>query len=90
MKTRNYILKKYRGSQPSLIVHLHPTFFRFDQQDGNWPYDSDMKSFLEHLLSQTVPHDMLEEFHNAGVTFYEGLSRGRFMTRASTKIAQTV
>ncbi|KAL8918210.1 MAG: hypothetical protein Q9208_007486 [Pyrenodesmia sp. 3 TL-2023] len=71
VKTRGYILKKYRGSQPSLIVHLHPTFFRFDQQDGNWPYESDMKSFLEHLVSQTVPHDMIEELHNAGVTFYE-------------------
>ncbi|KAL8757340.1 MAG: hypothetical protein Q9184_004239, partial [Pyrenodesmia sp. 2 TL-2023] len=71
VRTRGYILKKYRGSQPSLIVHLHPTFFRFDQQDGNWPYESDMKVFLEHLVSQTVPHDMIEEFHNAGVTFYE-------------------
>lgn len=49
-----------------------------------------MKSFLEHLVSQTVPHDMIEELHNAGVTFYEGLSCGPFMTRASTKMAQTV
>jgi hypothetical protein len=26
------ILAKYKDAAPSLIVHLHPTHFRFDQQ----------------------------------------------------------
>jgi hypothetical protein len=26
------ILAKYKDSAPSLIIHLHPTHFRFDQQ----------------------------------------------------------
>ena len=73
VKTPGYILKKYRGQQPSLIIHLHPTNFRFDQQDGSFPYNSPMKVVLEHLKAQTVPHDMVDELTNAGVKFYESL-----------------
>ena len=72
VKTQPYILKKYRSKQPSLIIHLHPTHFRFDQQDGSFSYNSPMKFILEHLKSQTVPHDMIEELQAAGVRFYEG------------------
>lgn len=54
-----------------MVVHLHPTHFRFDQQDGSFSYTSPMKFFLEHLRSQTVPHEMLEELLSAGVRFYE-------------------
>lgn len=71
VKTQPYILKKYRNKTPSLIIHLHPTHFRFDQQDGSFSYSSPMKFILEHLKSQTVPHDMVEELQAAGVKFYE-------------------
>ena len=71
-KTPAYILKKYRNKPPSLIIHLHLTHFRFDQQDGSFSYNSPMKFVLEHLKSQTIPHDMLEELRNSEVKFYEG------------------
>lgn len=71
-KTQAYILKKYRNKPPSLIIHLHLTHFRFDQQDGSFSYNSPMKFILEHLKSQTIPHDMLEELRNSEVKFYEG------------------
>ena len=66
------ILRKFRGKPPSLIVHLHPTHFRFDQQDGNFSYASAMRAFLEHVKTQTIPHDMLEELFAANVKFYDG------------------
>ena len=72
VKTQAYVLRKYRSKPPSLIIHLHPTHFRFDQQDGSFSYNSPMKFILEHLKSQTVPHDMMEELQTAGVRFYEG------------------
>lgn len=65
------MLKKYKGAKPSLIIHLHPTNFRFDQQDGSFSYNSPMKMVLEHLKSRTVPHDMIEELNSSGVQFYE-------------------
>jgi hypothetical protein len=37
------ILAKYKDQVPSLIIHLHPTHFRFDQQDGVFSYNSPMK-----------------------------------------------
>ncbi|MCJ1255911.1 Transcription factor spt20 [Lignoscripta atroalba] len=72
VKTTPHILKKFRKAPPSLIVHLHPTHFRFDQQDGSFSYNSPMKIILEHIKSQTVPHDMLAEILHSGVKFYDG------------------
>lgn len=65
-----YILKKYRNSQPSLVVHLHPTHFRFDQQEGSFSYKSPMRVMIEHLKDRTIPHELVEFFTE--VPFYEG------------------
>merc|ERR1712000_340792 len=70
--TPAYILKKFRGRPPSLIVHLHPQHFRFDNQDGMFSYRSPMAIFLEHLKTRTVPHDLLEILTQSGVPFYDG------------------
>ncbi|PNS17279.1 hypothetical protein CAC42_6962 [Sphaceloma murrayae] len=72
VRTTGYILKKFRGKKPSLIVHLHPTFFRFDQQEGTFSYKSEMRTFIEHVSKETVPHEMVDEFLKAGVQFYDG------------------
>lgn len=72
VKTTSYILKKFSKCPPSLIVHLHPTHFRFEQQDGSFPYNSEMKVIIEHIRAGTVPHDMMEELLRANVRFYEG------------------
>jgi transcription factor SPT20 len=73
VKTTSYILKKYAKCPPSLILHLHPTHFRFEQQDGSFPYNSEMKVIIEHLRAGTVPHEILEELLRGGVRFYEGI-----------------
>ncbi|KAL4891621.1 Spt20 family-domain-containing protein [Aspergillus ambiguus] len=72
VKTTNYILKKFSKCRPSLVLHLHPTHFRFEQQDGSFPYNSDMKVIIEHIRAGTVPHDMMEELLRTNVRFYEG------------------
>ncbi|KAL4873799.1 Spt20 family-domain-containing protein [Aspergillus spectabilis] len=72
VKTTSYILKKFQKFPPSLILHLHPTHFRFEQQDGSFPYNSEMKVIIEHIRAGTVPHDMMEELLRANVRFYEG------------------
>ncbi|KAK5069620.1 hypothetical protein LTR64_008301 [Lithohypha guttulata] len=70
--TSKFILKKHKDKPPSLIVHLHPAFWRFDQQEGSFSYQSEMRPFLEHLQKGTIPHDYLEEFRKEGVRFYDG------------------
>ena len=72
VKDSNYILRKFRGKPPSLILHLHPTYFRFDQQDGTFSYNSEMRIIIEHLKARTVPHDLIEELLQTNVTFYDG------------------
>ncbi|KAH9896355.1 Spt20 family-domain-containing protein [Xylariomycetidae sp. FL2044] len=88
--TDAYILKKHAGKPPSLVVHLHATHFRFDQQDGIFPYKSPMRVFIEHLKSRTIPHDLLPEFIEAGVTFYEGRLIVQVHDHKSPAIAQDV
>ncbi len=77
-KTTSYILRKYRKVPPSVILHLHATHFRFDQQDGTFSYSSPMRFLLEHVKSETVPHDIVEELLLSGVKFYEGTGFGRY------------
>ncbi|KAI2457783.1 hypothetical protein LOY97_004970, partial [Ophidiomyces ophidiicola] len=72
VKTSSYILKKFANYPPSFTIHLHPTHFRFEQQDGSFPYNSEMKAIIEHIKNGTVPHDMMEELLKGGVRFYEG------------------
>lgn len=74
VRTTDFIMRKFGGSPPSLIVHLHANHFRFDQQDGSFPYDSPMKVFMQHLRRDTVPHSMLEELVASRVRFYDGSS----------------
>ncbi|KAK7898037.1 hypothetical protein LTR67_004669 [Exophiala xenobiotica] len=68
----SHILRKYKGCPPSLIVHLHPTHFRFDQQEGSFSYHSEMRIFIDHLAQGTIPHDMVEEFRKSEVKYYDG------------------
>ena len=70
-KTTSYMLRKYRKHPPSFTLHLHPTHFRFDDQDGSFSYNSPMKVLLEHIRSQTVPHIMLDDLQTAHIKFYE-------------------
>ncbi|KAF2663383.1 hypothetical protein BT63DRAFT_125978 [Microthyrium microscopicum] len=73
VRTAEHILKKFRGYPPSLIIHMHSTYFRFDQQDGNFPYSSAAgKSFLKHFKEKTIPHDLVEEFFGSDTPFYDG------------------
>lgn len=70
VKSDEYILKKYRNCKPSLILHLHPTHFRFDEQEGSFSYKSPMRILIEHLKQRTVPHDLVEFMPDT--PFYEG------------------
>ncbi|CAD0010768.1 unnamed protein product [Aureobasidium pullulans] len=72
VRSSEYILRKFRGKPPSLTIHLHATFFRFDQQDGSFPYDSPMKFILQHLRKQTIPHEMVQDLLENRVAFYDG------------------
>ncbi|KAH8600293.1 Spt20 family-domain-containing protein [Bisporella sp. PMI_857] len=67
-----YILKKYKGNPPSLIIHLSATNWKFHGQPSTFTYQSPMKVMLEHLKLRTVPHDLVEFFEESKIPFYEG------------------
>ncbi|KAK5110462.1 hypothetical protein LTR62_005813 [Meristemomyces frigidus] len=67
-----YILKKHQGKQPSLVIHLHDGYWKFAGQEGSYRYDDRMRSVLQHLRRQTVPHEIIGELLAEGVTWYDG------------------
>ncbi|RPA74721.1 hypothetical protein BJ508DRAFT_418493 [Ascobolus immersus RN42] len=70
--TADYILKKFKGSSPSLILHLHPNHFRLEGQEGGYAYTSPMKALLEAIQEGKVPHQFVTELYDVGVPFYDG------------------
>lgn len=72
VRTKEYILRKFAGKPPSLIVHLHPHYFRFEGQEGSFSFDSSMVAFIKHLRHQEIPHDMIEGLLSGNVPFYDG------------------
>jgi transcription factor SPT20 len=88
VKSDEYILKRYRGCPPSLILHLHPTHFRFDQQEGSFSYKSPMRILIEHLKLRTIPHDLVEFFYESNIPFYEGCMIVQVYDHKSTASSQ--
>ncbi|KAG0125796.1 Spt20 family-domain-containing protein, partial [Tuber indicum] len=72
VNTTSVILQKYQGQPPSIVLHLHPQHFRFDGQDGGFSYASSMRVILECLRSEIIPHEVVEDFRDAGTKFYDG------------------
>jgi transcription factor SPT20 len=75
---RPYILRKFNGCRPSMVIHLHQTNFRINDSQDPFSYTSPMKVLLEHLKKNTIPHEMLEELYQYNVQFYDGRSNSPY------------
>jgi transcription factor SPT20 len=71
--TPDYILKKFNGVPPSLVLHLHPNYFRLGQQEDHITYDSPLSILLKHVQQHTVPHELIEELNSINVPWYDGV-----------------
>ncbi|KAK4556786.1 Transcription factor spt20 [Recurvomyces mirabilis] len=72
VRNNDFILRKHRGKQPSLVVHLHDGYWKFGGQEGSYGYDDRMKFVLQHIRHHTVPHEMMEDMLAMGVSWYDG------------------
>jgi transcription factor SPT20 len=70
--TPEYILKKFSGMPPSLVLHLHANYFRLGQQEDHLTYDSPLTVILQHVRNHTVPHELIEELNEINVPWYDG------------------
>ncbi|KAK9374564.1 Spt20 family-domain-containing protein [Lipomyces chichibuensis] len=72
-ETSEEILQKYKGFPPSIEFHMHPTHYRFGNQDAIIPKNSPLiKNFLELVELEQIPPAAVEVFKEAGVQYYEG------------------
>ncbi|KAK9389063.1 Spt20 family-domain-containing protein [Lipomyces mesembrius] len=72
-ETSEEILQKYKCFPPSIEFHMHPTHYRFGNQDAIIPKNSPLiKNFLEFVELEQIPPAAVEVFKEAGVQYYEG------------------
>ncbi|KAF1954723.1 hypothetical protein CC80DRAFT_114500 [Byssothecium circinans] len=69
--TQQDVLAKFKGMPPSLRVSLHQNHFRLNDSQEMLNYAGPMREILQHIREKTVPHNMLEEFHDLGIPFYD-------------------
>ncbi|KAK9480858.1 Spt20 family-domain-containing protein, partial [Lipomyces japonicus] len=67
------ILNKYKGHPPSIELHIHPTHYRFGNQDAIIPKNSPLiKNFLEMVELEQIPPAAVEIFNESGIRYYQG------------------
>ncbi|KAK9462219.1 Spt20 family-domain-containing protein [Lipomyces oligophaga] len=67
------ILDKYKDSPPSMEFHIHPTHYRFGNQDAIIPKNSPLiKSFLDMMDLEQIPPAAVEIFRQSGIRYFEG------------------
>ncbi|KAK9469536.1 Spt20 family-domain-containing protein [Lipomyces arxii] len=72
-ETSSEILNKYRDSPPSIEFHMHPTHYRFGNQNAIIPKNSPLiKNFLDLVKLELIPPTAVEIFTEAGIQYYEG------------------
>ena len=72
VRDTDFILKKFSGKKPSLVVHIYARHFRFANQPMNFAYEGGMGVLIRHLQTQTVPHDLIKELSDEDITWYDG------------------
>ncbi|KAG5520098.1 hypothetical protein PMAC_001174 [Pneumocystis sp. 'macacae'] len=78
VRTSDELLERYKNETPSLVLHMYPTHFRFEQQEGVFLYNSPMKIILEYIRMETIPPDCMEIFRDSRTRFYEGIFKTKF------------
>lgn len=69
------ILRKYAKYPPLLTFHIYDTHFRFNntQDLAMVPKNSPMvRSFMEHIVREEIPTEMLELLKDFSIRFYDG------------------
>lgn len=67
------ILAKYADQSASMELQVHPTHFRFGNQEGIIPRNSpNIQQFLEFVQEGVISPAATEVFRDSGVKFYEG------------------
>ncbi|KAI8142779.1 Spt20 family-domain-containing protein [Fennellomyces sp. T-0311] len=63
---------RYANEPPSLVLHLYPTYFKFEHEDGFFSYKSQFKDFLACIKEKRLPPDLMDVFDEAACRYYEG------------------
>ncbi|KAI7903979.1 Spt20 family-domain-containing protein [Cokeromyces recurvatus] len=66
------LLQRHENDSPSLCLHLYPTYFKFEHEDGFFSYKSQFKDFLTCIKDKKLPGDLMDVFNKASCRYYDG------------------
>ncbi|KAL0096585.1 Spt20 family-domain-containing protein [Phycomyces blakesleeanus] len=69
------LIQRHANEPPSLVLHLYPTYFKFEHEDGFFSYKSQFKiliDFLSSIKNKQLPADLMDVFDEASCRYYEG------------------
>ncbi|KAJ2413437.1 Transcription factor spt20 [Coemansia sp. RSA 2530] len=65
-------LDRYKDEEPSMVLHLFETHFRFEGQEGVFLYSETMSFFFTALNEGRIPVDLVDVFSELNCRYYEG------------------
>ncbi|KAJ2612252.1 Transcription factor spt20 [Coemansia sp. RSA 1365] len=66
------LLERYKEEQPSLILHLFDSHFRFEGQEGVFLYNGPMRFFFDSLNEGKIPVDLVDVLTQVNCSYYDG------------------
>ncbi|PIA17310.1 hypothetical protein COEREDRAFT_41343, partial [Coemansia reversa NRRL 1564] len=66
------LLERYKDEQPSLILHLFDSHFRFEGQEGVFLYNGPMRFFFDSLNEGKIPVDLVDVLTQVNCRYYDG------------------
>ncbi|KAI8970169.1 Spt20 family-domain-containing protein [Mycotypha africana] len=72
LRDEKALLKRHENDPPSLCLHLYPTYFKFEHEDGFFSYKSQFEDFLKCIKEKRLPDDLMDVFNEASCRFYDG------------------
>ncbi|KAJ2531308.1 Transcription factor spt20 [Coemansia sp. RSA 1935] len=68
----NDLLERFQDENPSLMLHLFDSHFRFDSQEGVFLYNGPMRFFFDALNEGTIPIDLVDVLTQVNCRFFDG------------------
>ncbi|KAJ2902468.1 Transcription factor spt20, partial [Coemansia aciculifera] len=67
-----HFLERFKDEEPSMIVHMFDSHFRFEGQEGVFLYNGTMRFFFDALNEGKIPVDLVDVLAELSCRYYEG------------------
>ncbi|KAJ2439864.1 Transcription factor spt20, partial [Coemansia sp. RSA 2424] len=67
-----HFLERFKDEEPSMVLHMFDSHFRFEGQEGVFLYNGTMRFFFDALNEGKIPVDLVDVLAQLSCRYYEG------------------